>query len=71
MSTIPKIKEDFELAPYLRKNNNKGFRQCLTKIRLSSHKFFIERGRWLKPKVEYCDSCAHCVKEEALKTNII
>ena len=36
------LKEDFELAPYLRKNKNKDLRQCLTKIRLSSHKFFIE-----------------------------
>ena len=49
------FKEDFELAPYLRNNKNKDLRQYLTKIRLSSHKFFIARGRWLKPKVEYCD----------------
>ena len=59
------LKEDFELAPYLRKNKNKDLRQCLTKIRLSSHKFFIERGRWLKPKVEYCDRlCTLCEKRD-------
>ena len=26
------FKEDFELAPYLRKHKNKDLRQCLTKI---------------------------------------
>ena len=59
------LKEDFELAPYLRKNKNKDLRQCLTKIRLSSHKFFIERDRWLKPKVEYCDRlCTRCERRD-------
>ena len=57
------LKEDFELAPYLRKNKNKDLRQCLTKIRLSSHKFFIERGRWLKLKFSTAIDCAHCVKK--------
>ena len=36
------IKENFQLEPYLRKNYNRDVRQCLTKIRLSSHKFYIE-----------------------------
>ena len=59
------LKEDFELAPYLRKNKNKDLRQCQTKIRLSGHKFFIERGRWLKPKVEYCDRlCTLCERRD-------
>ena len=59
------LKEDFELAPYLRNNKNKDLRQCLTKIRLSSHKFFIARGRWLKPKVEYCDRlCTLCERRD-------
>ena len=59
------LKEDFELAQNLRKNKNKDLRQCLTKIRLSSHKFFIERGRWLKPKVEYCDRlCTLCERKD-------
>ena len=65
------LKEDFKLAPYLRKNNYKDLPQCLTKIRLSSHKFFIERGRWLKPKVEYCDRLCTLCEKETLKTNII
>ena len=38
MSTISKLKEDLELAPYLRKNKSKDLRQCLTKIRVSSLK---------------------------------
>ena len=59
------IKEDFQLEPYLRKNYNRDLRQCLTKIRLSSHKLYIERGRWQKPKVEYCDRlCTLCEQRD-------
>ena len=59
------IKEDFQLEPYLRKNYNRDLRQCLTKIRLSRHKLYIERGRWQKPKVEYCDRlCTLCEQRD-------
>ena len=44
------VKEDFQLEPYLRKNYIRDLRQCLTKIRLSSHNLYIERGRWQKAK---------------------
>ena len=43
------IKFTFEMEPYLQNNCNRELRQCLTKIRLSSHKFLVERGRWAKP----------------------
>ena len=33
---------------YLEMNINTRLRSCLTKLRLSSHKFLVERGRWLK-----------------------
>ena len=28
---------------------------CITKLRLSSHRCMVERGRWMKPKVQYID----------------
>ena len=34
---------------YLEMNINTRLRSCLTKLRLSSHKYLVERGRWLKP----------------------
>ena len=61
------IKEDFQLEPYLRKNYNRDLRQCLTKIRLSSHKLYIERGRWQKPKVEYCDRLCTLCEQRAIE----
>ena len=46
---------------YLRQQYNGHLRQGLSKIRLSSHKFFVEIGRWSKPKVEYIDRlCTLC-----------
>ena len=39
------------MEPYLQNNRELG--QCLTKIRLSSHKFLVERGRWAKPQISY------------------
>ena len=40
---------------------NKLFRIAITKIRLSSHLFNIERGRWGKPKIDAVDrKCNHC-----------
>ena len=40
---------------------NKLFRIAITKVRLSSHLFNIERGRWAKPKIEANDrKCNLC-----------
>ena len=35
----------------------------MTKLKLSSHKLLVERGRWLKPKIEYGNRlCTLCSK---------
>ena len=40
---------------------NKSFRAAITKIRLSSHLFFIERGRWGRTKIDATDRiCELC-----------
>ena len=44
-----------------RRQCNRDLKQCLSKIRLSSHKFYVERGRWSKPKIEYINRlCTLC-----------
>ena len=58
---------------------NSLLRTAITKIRLSSHLFYIERGRWSKPKIEavnrICDTCFvledeyHCIIECPKFTN--
>ena len=63
------IKDDFQLEPYLRKNYNRDLRQCLTNIRLSSHKLYIERGRWQNQKLNTAIDYVPCVNKEILKTN--
>ena len=41
--------------------DNKLFRVAITKIRLSSHLFYIERGRWEKNKINAIDrKCQLC-----------
>ena len=55
------IKEVHDTEFYFRQQYNCHLWQGLSKIRLSSHKFFVERGRWSKPKVEYIDRlCTLC-----------
>ena len=55
------IKFTFEMEPYLQNNCNCELRQCLTKIRLSSHKFLVERGRWAKPQIIFQErKCTLC-----------
>ena len=67
-----KIKQSFHFENYLN-IDNKILRIAVTKIRLSSHLFFIERGRWVRPKIDaknrICDLCDtiedeyHCLIE--------
>ena len=50
---------------YLQYNINCDMRAALSKIRLSSHTFMVERGRWSKPKIEYIDrKCILCIKND-------
>ena len=67
-----KVKQSFGFERYLNLDN-KTLRIAITKVRLSSHLFFIERGRWSKPKINAedrkCDLCNtiedeyHCLIE--------
>ena len=42
------IKTVFECESYMNCNIRRDARVCFTKLRLSSHKFLVERARWLK-----------------------
>ena len=55
------IKNNFEMEPYLKSNVTRDLRVSFTKLRLSSHRFMVERGRWMKPKIEFSDRiCILC-----------
>ena len=41
------------MEPYLNVNNTRELKQCLTTLQLCSHKLLVERGRWLKAKLDY------------------
>ena len=61
------IKTNFKLEPYLNLNN-RALRVSLSKIRLSSHIFNIERGRWGPVRQEVnerkCTVCRHEIENE-------
>jgi len=54
------VKTEFEFELYL-DMNNVAYRVAISKIRLSSHRFHIERGRWgksrLEGKLRVCEVC--------------
>ena len=55
------IKIVFECESYMNCNIRQDVRVCFTKLRLSSHKFLVERARWLKVKVPYTQrTCTLC-----------
>ena len=49
------LKKHYRMEPYLQCNIARVYSllTAFTKIRLCSHKLYIERGRWIVPKVEY------------------
>ena len=55
------IDHDFYGKDYLRTINKNHLRIALTKMRLGSHNFMIERGRWSRPTIQYthrlCKTC--------------
>ena len=55
------IKNNIEFEQYLHIINNEQLRVAITKIRLSSHMFLVERGRWNTRKLDssqrVCDLC--------------
>jgi len=61
-----KIKEGHIFENYLNMNNRL-LRSAVTQIRLSSHSFFIVRGRWVRPCIESVDrKCrlCNCIEDE-------
>ena len=44
------IKEDFKFEKYLELGDRR-LREAISKVIISSHLFYIERGRWSKPKI--------------------
>ena len=56
------LKDNHEI-PFLQRNINRALGITLTKLRLNSHKLLVERGRWLKAKVEHGNRlCTLCSK---------
>ena len=55
------IKDTHQIEPYLTSIISCNLRTSFTKLRLSSHRLMVERGRWMKPKVEFVDrKCTLC-----------
>ena len=55
------IKQSYKLELYLKCNIRSSLRIYLARFRLSSHRFLIERGRWMKPKIELPNRiCTFC-----------
>ena len=47
------LKQVFTPESYLSVRMDKKLRTSYTKFRLSSHKLLVERGPWMKPKLQY------------------
>ena len=59
--TYKDIKSIHDIEPYLQRDIHISIRSAFTKLRLSSHRFMVERGRWMNPKVQYIDrKCTLC-----------
>ena len=54
-------------ARYLTEIDTKYIRIALAKVRLGSHNFMVERGRWQRPKINYelriCTECNELEEE--------
>ena len=56
-----KVKLSLSVSFYVGLNIHKYLRIYFTKLRPNSHKFLVERGRWVKPKVPYNERrCTLC-----------
>ena len=59
------LKENHDIEPYLWCNISCTLMITFTKMRLSSHKLLVERRRWVKSKINYCDRlCTLCHKHD-------
>ena len=56
---------EFSMASYLYKIHIPANRKAMTKLRLSSHKLMVERGRWLKvPRTDRLCVCCNKLEDE-------
>ena len=55
------FKHEFELEKYLLQIKSKEKRQYVTRLRVSAHNLYIEKGRYSRPKIpadqRFCHSC--------------
>ena len=59
------LKQVFTPESYLSVRMDKKLRSSYTKFRLNSHKLLVERGRWMKPKLQYeMRKCTLCDSED-------
>ena len=60
-----RLNREFVMASYLNKVHIQSHRRAMSKLRLSSHRLMIERGRWLKiiPDNRHCTVC-HVIEDE-------
>ena len=65
------IKLSFWAPSYIEFNIHKHLRVYFTKLRLSSHKLLVGRGRWIKLKVLYTKEDEHSVTTQASRINFI
>ena len=58
------LKHTFGYEPYL-DMTNKYYRMTITKIRLSSHLYFVKIGRWINiARVDRKCECGHVLEDE-------
>ena len=59
------LKPVYSMENYLKCNYHRDLRQYLTKLRLSNHKFLVEKARWTKPNIDYRERlCTLCDKND-------
>ena len=66
MATYCKVKQNYCFENYLTEVKNKRHREAMTKIRTSTHKLMVEKGRYLKiPRADRtCPNCSLNVVED-------
>ena len=64
------LKEDFGQVDYLSNIKNDKYRSALSRLRISAHNLFIERGRYERPPVPREDrTCLYC--KHKLQNNVV
>ena len=62
----------YSMDNYLQCSYHRDLRQCLAKLRLSSHKFLVERGRWVKHKINYHERlCTLCDENDCFPEKLL